>query len=502
MPIELFREYGGKYVYTGDLAKDLNLKVILNYMTGTRKEDIPFLQEIIYCPVMQKAELKKRHELIRACCENPFIVEELYEAVRDVYEKQERLMRMIEGDKGRTNSQDALVPVYVELLQCMASGFCTLNGCIRKYKEFFESALKDFCDSFYQEMPEDNIPELSYFAENLDAYKREGEMTLQMNIGEGLKLRNIRIRQVKQKAENTFLGIFRRNKEEDVNQNPDDYKNAMELSGHVIAGVMEENRDRFAKWREIWRRLRRQTAFLRGCVTIYERGRERGFYFTYPDLEKCGRDECEMTGVYELTLAFQSSAFPVANDICLTDRQILVVTGANQGGKSTFLRSLGIAQVMFQCGMFVPAKSYASKNYSRIFTHFTRREDAAMNTGRFEEELKRMEQILYGIDGRSLILLNESFSSTTEISAAKIALDIAHGIEGKNVDLWTVTHITKFAGELYAEKNPRHIFVSAGRESNHEPRFKMVEKKPDDTSFGMELFDMVIGKGEENENAG
>lgn len=124
-----------------------------------------------------------------------------------------------------------------------------------------------------------------------------------------------------------------------------------------------------------------------------------------------------------------------------------------------------------------------------------------MNTGRFEEELKRMEEILNGIDGQTLILLNESFSSTTEISAAKIALGLAHGISGKRIDLWTVTHITKFAQKLYGERKKEHLFLSAGRECNQEEKFKMLEKKPDGTSFGMELFDMVIGK-ETEEYAG
>ena len=148
----------------------------------------------------------------------------------------------------------------------------------------------------------------------------------------------------------------------------------------------------------------------------------------------------------------------------LKEQRALIVTGANQGGKSTFLRSLGIAQVLCQAGMYVPAKKYPLHAYEDIFTHFTRREDATMNMGKFEEELKRMEQILRGAKKNTLILLNESFA------------------------------ITKFAKELYGEHPENVLFLSAGRTEENEIRFQMYEKVPGDTSYGLTLYEQMIGK--------
>ena len=60
---------------------------------------------------------------------------------------------------------------------------------------------------------------------------------------------------------------------------------------------------------------------------------------------------------------------------------MILITGANNGGKSTYLRSLGVAQMLMQCGMFVPAQAYRASLASRLFTHYRRKEDVLMKSG-------------------------------------------------------------------------------------------------------------------------
>ena len=76
-----------------------------------------------------------------------------------------------------------------------------------------------------------------------------------------------------------------------------------------------------------------------------------------------------------------------------TGRQLVIITGANSGGKSTFLRSVGVAQLMMQCGLFVTARSYQANVTRGIFTHFIREEDSGMTSGRLDDELRRMSAI-------------------------------------------------------------------------------------------------------------
>ena len=111
----------------------------------------------------------------------------------------------------------------------------------------------------------------------------------------------------------------------------------------------------------------------------------------------------------------------MTNALDAKDCRLLVITGANQGGKSTCLRSLGIAQIMMQCGMFVPAAQFEGALYRNNFTHFTRREDQSMNSGRLDEELRRMDAIVRQVTKDSLVLLNESFATTTEKEGSVIA---------------------------------------------------------------------------------
>ncbi len=154
------------------------------------------------------------------------------------------------------------------------------------------------------------------------------------------------------------------------------------------------------------------------------------------------------------------------------------MTGANQGGKTTFLRSLGIAQLMFQAGIYVLAKQYSQRKYKQIFSHFTSQEDSAMNTGRFEEE-------------PSLIISNETFCGTTEVTAAQVAMSIVEGIADYDISLWMVTHISQFAINLYKKDKENYVFLSAGHAGEGQERFKMILKEPDNTSFGMELFQRI-----------
>lgn len=175
---------------------------------------------------------------------------------------------------------------------------------------------------------------------------------------------------------------------------------------------------------------------------------------------------------------------------------LLIVTGANQGGKSTFLRSIGIAQIMMQCGLQVAAQKYQSGIYPSLFTHFTRREDSEMNSGRLDEELSRMSRIVDNLGRDSLVLLNESFASTTEKEGSVIAYDIVRALNEAGVKILTVTHLLSFAQRMYKEAGKgggKAEFFCAERLENGRRTFKMIQHEPELTSFGLDLYDEIIG---------
>jgi len=116
-------------------------------------------------------------------------------------------------------------------------------------------------------------------------------------------------------------------------------------------------------------------------------------------------------GLADVALALSRGTTVVGNDLDASDRRLLRVTGANQGGKSAFLRSLGIAQVVI-------AHQYASPIAGGVFTHYRREEDAGLVHGKLDEELAPMNQIIDRIRPGDLLLCNEPFASTNERDAS------------------------------------------------------------------------------------
>ncbi len=94
-------------------------------------------------------------------------------------------------------------------------------------------------------------------------------------------------------------------------------------------------------------------------------------------MREAARHERKLTflGLYDVCLTFKATHPVIGNDLKADGRDFVIITGANTGGKTTFLRSVGLAQLMMQCGMFVGAKSFRANLCTHIFTHYMREED-------------------------------------------------------------------------------------------------------------------------------
>jgi DNA mismatch repair ATPase MutS len=131
----------------------------------------------------------------------------------------------------------------------------------------------------------------------------------------------------------------------------------------------------------------------------------------------------------------------VGNDVDAEGKSLVMITGANQGGKSTFLRSVGLAQLMLQSGMFVAADSFGADVCNGIFTHDKREEDAAMESGKLDEELSRTNEIADTISPSSLLLCSESFAATNECEGSEIARQVVRALGEAGVKVFFVTHL-------------------------------------------------------------
>jgi len=216
----------------------------------------------------------------------------------------------------------------------------------------------------------------------------------------------------------------------------------------------------------------------------------------FPTLVAPDERRHSFAGLYDVCLALTMNRQVVGNAVMADKVDLVTITGANQGGKSTFLRSIGLAQLMMQCGMFVPADSFCANLCAGLFTHFKRKEDAAMKSGKLDEELSRMSVIVDRLTPNALVLFNESFAATNEREGSEIARQIVSALVERRVKVFFVTHLYALARGFYDTGRADTIFLVAERRADGERTFKMVEGEPTQTSYGKDLYHSVFGDPE------
>jgi DNA mismatch repair ATPase MutS len=183
----------------------------------------------------------------------------------------------------------------------------------------------------------------------------------------------------------------------------------------------------------------------------------------------------------------------VGNDEDADKRDLVMITGANQGGKSTFLRGIGLAQLMMQCGMFAPAEAFCANICEGVFTHYKREEDTTMQSGKFDEELARMSEIVEHLRPNATLLFNESFAATNEREGSEIARQIVSALLEKRIKVFYVTHLYELAHGFYDKKMENAVFLRAERQADGGRTFKLIEGEPLQTSYGEDLYKAIFG---------
>jgi DNA mismatch repair ATPase MutS len=240
--------------------------------------------------------------------------------------------------------------------------------------------------------------------------------------------------------------------------------------------------------------LRLELAFYLGCVNLYERLEQAGQPTCFPDPSATPAATLDARGIYDVCLALQLGGGVVGNDVRADGKPLVMITGANQGGKSTLLRALGVAQLMMQAGMFVGAEALRADVSTGVFTHFKRSEDAALKQGKLDEELSRMRAIADDISPGCVLLCNESFASTNEREGSEIARNVVRAMLDKRIKVLFVTHMYDLAHGFDEEGSDTTLFVRADRRDDGRRTFKLLERPPLPTSYGADSFERVFGE--------
>ena len=264
------------------------------------------------------------------------------------------------------------------------------------------------------------------------------------------------------------------------------------IMNKLLTSLVKKLRDVLSKYAEIAvvniSKLIPEFVYYIRMAEFVEKQTRRGFAFCRAQTTDGEGVSMDARGLYNLKLAVsvENSADIVPNDLVFDkERRVYILTGANRGGKTTITQGIGLLYVLAQGGIYVPAQSFLYRPADAVYTHFPADEDKTMDLGRLGEECVRFKEIYSECTEKSLVLLNETFSTTSFEEGYYIAVDSVRALLKKGARTVYNTHMHKLAADTgsLGEGAASIIVKSDGGKRS----FKVVAAPPEGLSYARDI---------------
>ena len=479
-----------------DLVADLGLNVLFDAMAGGDQLLLGVVQRAVLCNLSNPATIIYRQQAWTDCLERPDVVLALYALAVDTLKEKREIWGFLSNYSPDLNLSHA-----VQVMQLMIKKLKRLREiAVESGQRFRSPAFKRFFAMLLEELDD---PYFELVNAHLQRLKFGRGVPVSAKLGRGNAGVDFVLRRSLEEKQRwsdivpelvPVLGPRGRRLAFEVHPRDEAGHQALEelraRGINFVADALSQSADHVTNF---FVQLRAELAFYVACLNLHSTLLQKGYRTCLPVPLAASHTTLSSRGLYDVSLALTLEGRAVDNDVNADGKRLVVVTGANQGGKSTFLRSAGLAQLMMQAGMFVAAREFRANVATGVFTHFKREEDATMISGKLDEELRRMSGIVDHIQSGAILFANESFASTNEREGSDIGEEVLGALNSAGVKVLLVTHLYDLAERLRRDHVDGVHFLRAERLPDGTRTFKVRPGEALATSFGKDLYDEIFG---------
>jgi hypothetical protein len=474
---------------TETLGEDLGLAALLDAMGGGDGHLRAVATAVTLHPLTEPSAITYRQAVLSDCLDHREVVEQIHELAEAAVAEEKKVWGVFTNvPSGRLHRAVGVLALFTAHLHRLRAIADANTG------RFSSEGLRQLVATLQSELSDEYLEGME---RHLQLLRFRSGVLSSAGLGLGAKAGDWRVHLSTQPAINWWQRLrlwWRRSDALRIVVRPGDDDLVAELRGQAINEVAAALSEAMEHVLSFFSSLRFELGFYLAAANLHDRLVGLGQPTCLPTPAPGTSTVLQARDLYDPGLLLRSGGTVVGNDLDADGTSLVLVTGANQGGKSTFLRAMGVAQVMMRAGLFAAARSFSAPVARGVFTHYEREETSKAGLGKLEEELARMSQVVDWLTPGSLVLLNESFSSTNEAEGAAIASGLIEALVESGVRVACVTHSFELADHFARSGRDDVAFLRAERREDGTRTYRMLPGAPAPTSHGEDLYRRIFGR--------